>query len=216
MRALHHSIFAICVCAALAGPESAAAQDRPASLWDLNGSVLGLYADGAERVFRYEEPRAAVQQEGVRPGTVVFKGTLAGKEYLGTAFVFHRHCDPYPFQVQGTVVGDERRITLNGPQPTAFDQDCDPVDFEDVEFDITFLRSIMSPPLVYSSIDRAPAAVKEVEEQEEHHVATHGRRAQSFAQVLPSSAIFRPVTDREAQSFDLAQLLVRDSEGNRL
>src|SRR5947208_5776073 len=100
MRALRHFIFPICVFAILAASQPAVAQDQPASLWDLNNSVLGLYANGAERVFRYEEPRTAVQQEGVRPGTVLFKGTRSGNTYVGTAFVFHRVCDPFPFDVE--------------------------------------------------------------------------------------------------------------------
>ena len=163
MRPLHHSIFSICVCAALTGAPPVAAQNQPSSLWDLNNSILGLYADGAERIFRYEEPRPALQQEDVEPGTVLFKGTRTGNTYSGTAFVFHRRCEPYAFEVEGTVADDERRITFSGEQPTAFDAKCQPVDFEDVEFDITFLRATAPPPLVYGSIDRVPA--KEAEEQ---------------------------------------------------
>jgi hypothetical protein len=169
MRALRHFIFPICVLATLAATQPAVAQDQPTSLWDLNNSVLGLYANGTERVFRYEEPRVAVQQEGVERGTVLFKGTRSGNRYSGTAFVFHRYCDPFPFDVEGTVAGDERRITFSGEQPAAFDAECQPVDFEDVEFDITFLRSMApppAPPVVVGSIDRAPAAVNETEERE--------------------------------------------------
>jgi hypothetical protein len=140
------------------------AQDRPTSLWELNESVLGLYKNGTERFFRYEEPRVAVQQEGVVPGTVLFKGTLTGNTYTGTAFVFHRRCGPRLFDVEGTLDDDERRITFTGAQPMSFDAQCRVVDAEDVEFEITFLRSLAPPPLVYGSIDRAPAP-KETDEQ---------------------------------------------------
>ena len=69
--------------------DAAHAQDQPTSLWELNESVLGLYKNGAERIFRYEEPRAAVQQEGVVSGTLWFKGTLTGNTSGGGAGAYY-------------------------------------------------------------------------------------------------------------------------------
>ena len=166
MRSFHHVILSTLLFVAV-GFYPALAQDQPTSLWELNESVLGLYKNGAERIFRYEEPRAAVQQEGVVSGTVWFKGTLTGNTYTGTAFVFHRRCGPRPFDVEGTLDDDERRIAFTGEQPTSFDAQCKVVDVEDVEFEITFVRSLAPPPpLVYGSIDRIPAP-KEAESQEQ-------------------------------------------------
>jgi hypothetical protein len=166
MHSFHHAILPTFLLAT-AGCYPALAQDQPTSLWELNESVLGLYKNGAERIFRYEEPRAAVQQEGVVSGTVWFRGTLSGNTYTGTAFVFHRRCGARPFDVEGTLDDDERRITFTGEQPTSFDAQCKVVDVEDVEFEITFVRSLASPPpLVYGSIDRIPTP-KEAESQEQ-------------------------------------------------
>src|SRR5207244_2149249 len=75
-------------------------------------------------------------------------------------------CDPFPFDVEGNVADGEQRITFSGEQPAAFDEECQPVAFEDVEFDITFLRSTSPPPVVVGSIERAPASVNETEERE--------------------------------------------------
>src|SRR5438477_9829780 len=138
MRSFHRAILATFLFAGI-WSHPALAQEQPTSLWELNESVLGLYKNGAERVFRYEEPRAAVQHEGVASGTAWFKGTLTGNTYTGTAFVFHRRCGPRPFDVEGTLDDDERRITFTGEQPTSFDSQCQVVDFEDVEFEIAFL-----------------------------------------------------------------------------
>src|SRR5947209_715032 len=121
MRQFHRAILRICL---LTGALPALAQDGPSSLWDLNDSVLGLYKNGAERIFRYEQPREALQQEGVGSGTVWFKGTLSGNTYTGTAFVFHRRCGARPFDVEGTLDDDERRIAFSGEQPTSFDSQC--------------------------------------------------------------------------------------------
>ena len=155
---------------AAVGSYPALAQDQPTSLWELNELVLGLYKNGAERIFRYEEPRAAVQQEGVGSGTLWFKGTLTGDTYTGTAFVFHRRCGARPFDVEGTLDADERRITFTGEQPMSFDAQCRVVDVEDVEFEITFLRSL-APPIVVGSIDREPAPASDAEEREKARLA---------------------------------------------
>ena len=65
----------------------AAAKCEPVSLWNSNGSVMSMEVVGADQVFRYQEPRVGMRQEGVVPGTVRFKGTRTGNTYLGTAFV---------------------------------------------------------------------------------------------------------------------------------
>lgn len=158
MHSLHRLILPTFLFTTGLGGNPALAYDGPSSLWELNQSVLGLYKDGAERVLRYEEPRAAVQEEGVISGTVWFKGSLTGNTYSGIAYVFHRRCGPHPFRVEGTLDHDERRIAFTGEQPVSFDAQCKVADVEDVEFEITFLRSLApQPPLVYGSIDRAPA-----------------------------------------------------------
>lgn len=167
MPTLQHSRFPICVLVALTVASPVAAQDQPSSLWDLNDSVLGLYKNGAERIFSYQEPREALQQEGVTAGTVWFQGTLTGNTYTGTAFVFQRRCGPSPFHVEGKLDADERRISFTGEQPVSFDAHCKVVEAEDVEFEITFLRSLAPPPpLVYGSIDRAPVPTPPVAQEQ--------------------------------------------------
>ena len=163
MRPLRQFIFLAALLATLPLPQTSVAQDRPASLWELNNSVLGLYANGTERVLRYEEPRLALQQLGVRPGALFFKGTRSGDTYSGTAYVFHERCGEQPFEVEGTVNDDERLITFTGEQPVTFDAQCEVSDVKDVEFEVTFLRSL-APPLVVGSIDRDPSPANESEE----------------------------------------------------
>ncbi|MGE0853614.1 MAG: hypothetical protein AB7O44_29040 [Hyphomicrobiaceae bacterium] len=160
MHLSRHSMVAIGIIGVLAGPMPGAAQEQPASLWTLNNSVVGLYILGNRRILRYEQPRIALEHEGVRPGTVLFKGMRSDTGYSGTAYVFTRHCKAYPFEVLGTVADGGRHIVLKGVQPTALNAQCEPVDFKVEEFRITFLGAT-APPLVTGSLEREPPDVDE-------------------------------------------------------
>ena len=97
-------------------PPPSAGQGR-ASLWDHNGSVMRLVANGDNRQFFYQSPRQGMINEGVTTGTLLFEGVRNGDTYSGTAFVFRRQCGSFPFEVRGTVAGDERTVTLVGSAP---------------------------------------------------------------------------------------------------
>ena len=57
---------------------SAQAQTQTASpeltIWDHNGSVMYLVANGPSREFHYQRPRAGMLEVGVRPGSLLFMG----------------------------------------------------------------------------------------------------------------------------------------------
>lgn len=84
------------------------------SLWDHNGSVLRLEADGPKRRLLYQEPRTGL---AVEHNTVLFDGVQQGKQYTGTAYKFSRKCGPVGFLVEGIVSADEQNITLRGQSP---------------------------------------------------------------------------------------------------
>jgi hypothetical protein len=163
-RSSYLSIFILSIFSAV---QPSVVHSQPASLWDHNESIVGLFADGASRVFRYHEPRIGMQEEGVVSGTLLFSGTKSGTTYSGTAYVFSRRCrGPHPYHVDGTAADDGRAITLYGTAPAGFDAACRPVVYRQDALQFNFLRSTTPPPVVVGSIDRDPAAVKEVEEQE--------------------------------------------------
>ena len=137
MRPVSHSILATCI---LTTVWPAAAKCEPVSLWNSNGSVMSMEVVGADQVFRYQEPRIGMRQEGVMSGTVRFKGARAGNTYLGTAFVFSRRCGAHPFRVTGTVSKDEREITMYGNAPAGFDAACRPVVYRKDGVHFSFLR----------------------------------------------------------------------------
>jgi hypothetical protein len=62
------------------------------TLWDHNGSLLYLRAEGTLREFHYKEPRPGMLQEGVHPSTLLFRGESDNHRYFGTAFIFSSRC----------------------------------------------------------------------------------------------------------------------------
>ena len=114
--------FGLC-CALLALSTSALAQSRgPAArlestLWDHDGSVVYLLALGAAREFHYREPRAGMVEAGARPGTLLFRGTVANGQFAGTAFIFDRRCGQLPYPVSGPILDHDERVVLTGEAP---------------------------------------------------------------------------------------------------
>jgi hypothetical protein len=93
-------------------------------VWMHNGSVMRLEANGDERHFYYEEPRAGLRKQGAQPGSLLFKGTRDGSNYSGTAYIFKAGCDPEAYEVDGDVSGDDHTVTMVGKAPR-LDNDCE-------------------------------------------------------------------------------------------
>ena len=108
---------------------SAQAQTQTAppesTIWDHNGSVMYLVANGSSREVYYQKPRAGMLDAGARPGSLLFRGEVNNGQYLGTAYIFNQHCGPNPFQVKGPVLNDDERIVLTGQAPRV-GQNCRP------------------------------------------------------------------------------------------
>src|SRR5689334_554480 len=100
---------------------SAQAQTQTASaeptLWDHNGSVMYLVANGQSREFYYQKPRAGMAEVGARPGSLPFRGEIENGQYSGTAYIFNMHCGQIPFQVKGPILDNDERIVLSGQAP---------------------------------------------------------------------------------------------------
>lgn len=87
------------------------------SLWEHNGSILQLREEGAERSFRYSQPRAELRKAGVRDGTVLFDGKKIGNRYSGLAYRFSKACGAVSYAVGGVVSSNSRNLTLSGRAP---------------------------------------------------------------------------------------------------
>ena len=126
------AVIALVSTVALATEEcctNAQAQTRTASpeptIWDHNGSVMYLVANGSSREVYYQKPRPGMLDAGARPGSLLFRGEINNGQYLGTAYIFNLQCGPIPFEVKGTILDDDKRIVLTGPAPRV-GRDCRP------------------------------------------------------------------------------------------
>jgi hypothetical protein len=89
----------------------------PPTLWDHNGSVVYLVANGSSREFYYQKPRPGLAEVGARPGSLLFRGQINDGQYSGTAYIFNPRCGPIPFQVKGRVLDNDDRIVFTGQAP---------------------------------------------------------------------------------------------------
>jgi hypothetical protein len=130
MIRIQHSVAALALLAIVAAGldamkagccTSAQAQTQTVSaeptLWDHNGSVMYLVANGPSREFYYQKPRTGMLEAGVRPGSLLFRGEIENGQYSGTAYIFNPHCGQIPFQVKGPILENDDRIVLTGQAP---------------------------------------------------------------------------------------------------
>jgi hypothetical protein len=87
------------------------------TIWDHNGSVMYLVANGSSREIFYQKPRPGMLEAGARPGSLLFRGEINNGQYLGTAYIFNLYCGPIPFEVKGPILDDDERIVLTGQAP---------------------------------------------------------------------------------------------------
>jgi hypothetical protein len=87
------------------------------TLWDHNGSVMYLVANGPSREFYYQKPRPGMLEAGARPDALLFKGQIEDGRLSGTAYLFNTHCGQVPFEVKGSIVDNGGRVVLTGQVP---------------------------------------------------------------------------------------------------
>jgi hypothetical protein len=137
------------------------------SLWNHNGSQMRLRADGDRRTFVYEQPRAAIANQGVERGTVLFEGSISGEagEYTGTAYVFSARCGKQAYAVTGELQDDGRRIFLSGEAPRRDSSTCAVQGHRDDDLVFDFVRS-EGPPVKYPPLKEG--SVCAVEDPDEY------------------------------------------------
>ena len=112
------------------------------SLWEHNGSIVYLEAEGQLRRFYYERPRSELPVEA---GTPLFHGQTRGNRYTGTAYVFSESCGPIGYPVTGAVSANKLKIRMRGKAPVR-DDDCNIVRFRNDELVFTYVRSVADAP----------------------------------------------------------------------
>jgi hypothetical protein len=97
---------------------------QPSSLWEHNGSIVSLEANGKSRKFHYEVAKQGLLAVGVRKGTLLFEGQSDGQRYVGTAYVFTPKCGPAPYQVSGPILAAGRTVEMEGQAPSVDERTC--------------------------------------------------------------------------------------------
>ena len=110
MRPLFLCVLSLALTTALSGQSQA-------STWEHNGSTLYLIARGPSREFYYKQPRQGMIEAGARPGSLLFSGETANGKYVGTAYIFDRHCGQFPCNVSGPILDNYTRVVLTGLAP---------------------------------------------------------------------------------------------------
>ncbi|MBK5958924.1 hypothetical protein CCR97_11995 [Rhodoplanes elegans] len=121
------------------------------SVWTHNGSLVYLVADGAERTFRYIEPRAGLVEAGAARDAVLFAGRVEGRRYVGSATLFRPNCGTFTYPVSGTIRNDDRQVVLKGEAPR-IGPDCRPqgTRTDTLSFDYVGLRDVDAAPAAAS------------------------------------------------------------------
>jgi len=109
-----------------------------ASIWDHNGSEVGLVVNGNRRTFLYNRVREGLQNL-VKPGDTLFEGTVEGGTYTGRARRFAEGCPPVEYESRGAILENGSVVELIGDAPVR-GRDCRPVRYEVETLRFRYLR----------------------------------------------------------------------------
>jgi hypothetical protein len=87
------------------------------TLWDHNGSIMYLVANGSSREIHYQKPRPGMLDAGAHPDDILFKGEINDGQFSGIAYIFNAQCGQAPFHVKGPILEDGAKIVLTGQAP---------------------------------------------------------------------------------------------------
>jgi hypothetical protein len=87
------------------------------TLWDHNGSVMYLVANGSSREIYYQKPRPGMLEVGAHPDSLLFKGEINDGQISGIAYIFNAQCGQVPFHVKGPLLDNGGKIALTGQAP---------------------------------------------------------------------------------------------------
>jgi clan AA aspartic protease (TIGR02281 family) len=86
-----------------------------------------------------------MMEAGARPGSLLFSGKTANGQYVGTAYVFDRHCGQFPYDVSGPILDNYTRVKLTGLAPRVGPY-CQIEGYRKDTLEFTYLESGPSPP----------------------------------------------------------------------
>jgi uncharacterized protein len=137
------------------GAENQSSQTQQ-PLWDHNGSIVYLVAQGRFRKFYYKEPRSGMVSAGAKPGSLLFDGEVIGEQYQGTAYLFDSRCGQLPYRVSGPILDNYRRVELRGQAPRV-DDSCQITEYVDDKLEFQLIEPAVAAVQPAGQSDRKVA-----------------------------------------------------------
>ena len=129
------------------------------TMWDHNGSVMYLIANGSSRELFYEKPRLGMVEAGAKTGSLLFRGEVRDGQYFGAAYLFNPQCGQVPFQVKGDILDNGERIVLTGMAPR-IGRNCRAIASYSTTLEFRLLKPIAdSPPSELQKVEEPKAEV---------------------------------------------------------
>jgi hypothetical protein len=138
-------------------PPQNASPSPPPTLWDHNGSVMYLVANGSSREFHYQKVRPGMLEAGARPDSLLFRGQINDEQFSGTAYVFNAQCGQVPFEVKGPILDSGGKVVLTGQAPRV-GRNCQPYGFytSTLEFKLLKTTEVAQPQQLPATV-RTPS-----------------------------------------------------------
>ena len=114
------------------------------TMWDHNGSMMYLIANGSSREIFYEKPRSGMGEAGAKAGYLLFRGEVSNGQYSGTAYIFNPQCGQVPLDVKGAIFDDGKRIVLTGQAPRIA-RNCRAIASYSTTLEFRLLKTIANP-----------------------------------------------------------------------
>jgi hypothetical protein len=153
-------LFAVAILTSVSGQAQSPEEGR--SLWDHNGSVMYLVANGSSRDIYYQKPRPGMLEAGAHPDSLLFKGEINDGQISGIAYIFNSQCGQLPFHVKGPVLDNTGKIVLTGQAPQV-GRNCQSIGeyISTLEFKLLKTSEVAQPPLATAQTPNVEAPTPE-------------------------------------------------------
>lgn len=119
------------------------------SIWNHNNSTMEISVQGSNVKIYYLQPRQGLP---TKSGTLLFNGVKQGANISGIAYIFSEKCGPIPYDVSGTISGDQNSFTMFGKAPRR-GADCRVASY----FDDTLNFNLIQGVSAFNTVEPKPA-----------------------------------------------------------
>jgi len=138
-------------------PQSVQAVTQPMpAVWNHNNSTMEISVQGSNVKIYYLQPRQGLP---TKSGAMLFHGVKQGTNISGIAYIFSEKCGPIPYDVSGTISGDQNTLTMFGKAPRR-GPDCRVASYFDDTLNFNLIQGVsafnIAEPKPTQSVQAAP------------------------------------------------------------